>query len=182
VRVARDSLLVELERLYRERYVRFVNVARGITGDSVRAADAVHEGFANAIRARKGFRGEGPLEAWVWRAVVNLHFPHATPNFQHAVDGGPATKVGSDRTGCGHAHPKQVRAHPVFSVGLLASVAALTACGASDEPNGVFAVKDALLLHQRARLPGPDPDAPVAQTLKPPETPSLCECGGGGGI
>ena len=23
------------------------------------------------MRARRGFRGEGPLEAWLWRAVVN---------------------------------------------------------------------------------------------------------------
>jgi len=23
------------------------------------------------VRGRRGFRGEGPLEAWIWRAVVN---------------------------------------------------------------------------------------------------------------
>jgi RNA polymerase sigma-70 factor (ECF subfamily) len=46
-------------------------VAQAITGDRERAVEAVQDGFADAIRGREGFRGEGPLEAWVWRAVVN---------------------------------------------------------------------------------------------------------------
>jgi len=40
-------------------------------GDRERARDAVQDGFADAIRSRARFRGDGPLEAWVWRAVVN---------------------------------------------------------------------------------------------------------------
>jgi RNA polymerase sigma-70 factor (ECF subfamily) len=31
----------------------------------------VQEAFASAVRKRDAFRGEGPLEAWIWRAVVN---------------------------------------------------------------------------------------------------------------
>jgi RNA polymerase sigma-70 factor (ECF subfamily) len=31
----------------------------------------VQEAFASALRRRRQFRGEGPLEAWVWRMVVN---------------------------------------------------------------------------------------------------------------
>jgi RNA polymerase sigma factor (sigma-70 family) len=31
----------------------------------------VQDAFANAVRNRRTFRGEGPLEAWLWRAVVN---------------------------------------------------------------------------------------------------------------
>ena len=50
---------------------RFFRVARGITGDANDAAEAVQDGFANAIRSRWTFRGDGPLEAWAWRAVVN---------------------------------------------------------------------------------------------------------------
>ena len=34
-------------------------------------ARAVHDGFADAIRARDSLRDEGALEAWVWRSVVN---------------------------------------------------------------------------------------------------------------
>ena len=33
--------------------------------------EAVQEGFARAIEQRQQFRGDCPLEAWVWRIVVN---------------------------------------------------------------------------------------------------------------
>jgi RNA polymerase sigma factor (sigma-70 family) len=71
MRVLRDQRLNEIERLYRARFRHFVQVARAITGDRERAVEAVQDGFADAIRGLEGFRGEGPLEAWVWRAVVN---------------------------------------------------------------------------------------------------------------
>jgi RNA polymerase sigma-70 factor, ECF subfamily len=61
----------ELEALYREHYPQFVRVATGITGDRELARDAVQEAFASLWRNRRSFRGDGPLEAWVWRAVVN---------------------------------------------------------------------------------------------------------------
>jgi len=57
--------------LYRSRYDRFVRVATAILRDEERAVDAVQEAFASALRDRARFRGEGPLEAWVWRIVVN---------------------------------------------------------------------------------------------------------------
>ena len=31
----------------------------------------MQEAFLRMLRSRAHFRGEGPLEAWVWRAVVN---------------------------------------------------------------------------------------------------------------
>jgi RNA polymerase sigma-70 factor (ECF subfamily) len=61
----------ELEALYRERLRDFVRVAAVIAGDRGRGAEAVQEAFARAIRSRATFRGEAPLEAWVWRIVVN---------------------------------------------------------------------------------------------------------------
>jgi RNA polymerase sigma factor (sigma-70 family) len=66
-----DRRLTELEGLYRDRHAHFVRVARAITGDRERASEAVQDAFADAIRSRRTFRGEAPLEAWVWRAVVN---------------------------------------------------------------------------------------------------------------
>ena len=63
--------LTEIEALYRDRFRHFKRVAVAIVGDAERAVDAVHDGFADAIRGRSGFRGEGSLEAWVWRCVVN---------------------------------------------------------------------------------------------------------------
>jgi RNA polymerase sigma factor (sigma-70 family) len=67
----RDVLLDELEELYRRRHHVFVRVARAITGDPDAAADAVQEGFADAIRSRRTYRRETPLEGWVWSVVVN---------------------------------------------------------------------------------------------------------------
>ena len=61
----------EIESLYRARYGRFVRVATAILRDEERAVEAVQEAFASALRDRTRFRGEGPLEAWVWRIVVN---------------------------------------------------------------------------------------------------------------
>ncbi|MGZ4371344.1 MAG: RNA polymerase sigma factor [Gaiellaceae bacterium] len=61
----------ELEDLYRVRYRHFLRVASAIAGDEAGAHDAVQDGFAQALREQQSFRGEGPLEAWVWRTVVN---------------------------------------------------------------------------------------------------------------
>ncbi len=61
----------ELERLYRENYGRFVRVASAITREPETAAEAVQEAFARAIKRRGQFRGEAPLEAWIWRVVLN---------------------------------------------------------------------------------------------------------------
>jgi RNA polymerase sigma factor (sigma-70 family) len=63
--------LAELESLYRREYRRFLRVATAILRDETRAVDAVQEAFASAIRRQRQFRSEGPLEAWVWRMVVN---------------------------------------------------------------------------------------------------------------
>ncbi len=67
----RGATLDELEALYRRLFDVFVRVAASVTGDSERARDAVQEAFATAVRKRVSFRGEGPLEAWVWRIVLN---------------------------------------------------------------------------------------------------------------
>lgn len=66
-----DDLLHELEALYARDFQTYVRVARAITGDRERAVEAVQDAFAQAIDARRSFRGDGPLAAWVWRIVVN---------------------------------------------------------------------------------------------------------------
>jgi RNA polymerase sigma factor (sigma-70 family) len=63
--------LEAIEDVYRARFEEFVRVARAITGDAETARDAVQEAFATAVRKRCSYRGEGPLAAWLWRAVVN---------------------------------------------------------------------------------------------------------------
>jgi RNA polymerase sigma factor (sigma-70 family) len=64
------TTVAELETLYRVRYRAFVRVAAAIAGDPARGADAVHDAFASAIERRGSYRGEAPLEAWVWRIVI----------------------------------------------------------------------------------------------------------------
>jgi RNA polymerase sigma-70 factor, ECF subfamily len=63
--------LAEIEHVYRKRLPAFRRVAAAIVGNREAGRDAVQEGFALAVRKRKTFRGEGPLEAWLWRVVVN---------------------------------------------------------------------------------------------------------------
>jgi RNA polymerase sigma factor (sigma-70 family) len=67
----RGATLEEIEVLYRTRLPQFRRVAAGIVGDRELARDAVQDAFAHAVRRRGRFRGEGSLEAWVWRIVVN---------------------------------------------------------------------------------------------------------------
>ncbi len=61
----------DLEELYRLHYLRFVRVTTAITGDEEAGHDAVQEGFASVLENRASYRGDGPLEGWVWRTVVN---------------------------------------------------------------------------------------------------------------
>jgi RNA polymerase sigma-70 factor (ECF subfamily) len=80
----RGASLDELEALYRSRFDVFARVAASVTGDSERARDAVQEAFATAVHGRRSFRGEGPLEAWLWRIVLNA----ARSNVRRSVPAG----------------------------------------------------------------------------------------------
>jgi RNA polymerase sigma factor (sigma-70 family) len=61
-----------IEEVYRRRYGAFLRVAIAIERDPEAAHDAVQEAFARAIKARRSFRAAGPLEAWLWRTLVNV--------------------------------------------------------------------------------------------------------------
>lgn len=67
-----DEKADALEQLYRERYTIFRDVLAGIVGSHDLARDVVQEAFARALRERRRFRGEGFLEAWVWKIAVNV--------------------------------------------------------------------------------------------------------------
>jgi RNA polymerase sigma-70 factor (ECF subfamily) len=66
-----DSTLAILERTYRAQFSAFLRTATAYLGDPEAAWDAVQEGVATAIRKRRSYRGEGPIEAWLWRVVLN---------------------------------------------------------------------------------------------------------------
>ena len=68
---AHGALLGDIETIYRARLPQFRRVAAAIVQDREVGCDAVQNAFAQAVRQRETFRGEGPLEAWLWRAVVN---------------------------------------------------------------------------------------------------------------
>jgi RNA polymerase sigma-70 factor (ECF subfamily) len=66
-----EKLLDQIESLYRDGFADFVAVAASIVGERESAREAVQDAFASIVRSRRDFRGEAPLEAWVWRAVIN---------------------------------------------------------------------------------------------------------------
>ena len=63
--------IAELEALYKQQFPAFARVAISLTGSVELGKEAVQEAFARAIEQVGGFRGDCPLEAWVWRIVVN---------------------------------------------------------------------------------------------------------------
>jgi RNA polymerase sigma-70 factor (ECF subfamily) len=65
-----DERARAIEAVYRERYARFYDVLSSLTGSRELGHDAVQETFAQALRDRQSFRGEGSLEAWIWRIAV----------------------------------------------------------------------------------------------------------------
>ena len=70
-RLPGDATLQALGELYERGYHRFLRVAEAIVGDPDSAHDAVQDAFARAVRRRSAFRGEGTIDGWVWRTVVN---------------------------------------------------------------------------------------------------------------
>jgi RNA polymerase sigma-70 factor (ECF subfamily) len=62
--------------VYRNGFGAFARVAATVTGDHESARDAVQDAFATAVRKRRAFRGDGPLDAWVWRIVLNTARAH----------------------------------------------------------------------------------------------------------
>lgn len=71
-----------LESLYRERYLQFRNGLAPLTHSFDTAHDVVQEAFARALRAKDTFRGDGPLEAWVWRIALRTAYEHR----RHQID------------------------------------------------------------------------------------------------
>jgi RNA polymerase sigma-70 factor, ECF subfamily len=102
----RDSRrrLLELEELYRERWAAFARVAISLAGSVDLGKEAVQEGFARAIEQREDFRGECPLEAWVWRIVVNT----AKTAGLRATREEPGTTVGAEEAPTNGHRPSEV--------------------------------------------------------------------------
>jgi RNA polymerase sigma-70 factor (ECF subfamily) len=63
-----------IEQLYRDRYRNFRDILAGVVGSHDLAREVVQEAFARALREQRKFRGDGSLEAWVWRIALNVAF------------------------------------------------------------------------------------------------------------
>jgi RNA polymerase sigma factor (sigma-70 family) len=61
----------DIEGLFRRRHRAFLRVAIAIAGSREAGEDALQEGLARALARRRTFRGDGALEAWLWRVIVN---------------------------------------------------------------------------------------------------------------
>ncbi|HZC75096.1 MAG TPA: RNA polymerase sigma factor [Gaiellaceae bacterium] len=81
-----DETAAAIERLYRERYVRFRNGAAPVAGGYEAAHDAVQEGFARALRASRQYSGRGSLEGWVWRIVLRTALEQRRPGEELPLD------------------------------------------------------------------------------------------------
>ena len=68
---AREAMVEALESLYRADLPRFVRTATAIIGDEAAGRDAVQDAFVQAVRKRDSYKSDAPLEAWVWRIVIN---------------------------------------------------------------------------------------------------------------
>ena len=62
----------DLEELYRRRQGAFQVMLASVTGNVEGARDVVQEAFARALQKQDGFRGDGSLEAWVWRIAFRV--------------------------------------------------------------------------------------------------------------
>lgn len=61
-----------IEEVYRGRYASFLRLGYAMLGGSDVAREAVQETFATALRERASFRGEGSLEGWLWKTMLNV--------------------------------------------------------------------------------------------------------------
>jgi DNA-directed RNA polymerase specialized sigma24 family protein len=60
----------DIEAVYRARYSAFHATIATITGSAEAARDVVQDAFAEALRERAMFRGDGPLEGWIWQRCL----------------------------------------------------------------------------------------------------------------
>jgi RNA polymerase sigma-70 factor (ECF subfamily) len=108
--VVGSDLLADIEGLYRRDFARFVRVARALVGEEQLALDVVQQAFVRAVDKRRSFRGRGPLEAWVWRIVLNEARKQATADRRESLT---------------YAEPGASNGQPAADAAVRAAVAAL---------------------------------------------------------
>lgn len=59
-----------IEDVYRRRHIAFRGALATVVGSAEAADDVVQESFARALARQAQYRGDGPLEAWIWRIAI----------------------------------------------------------------------------------------------------------------
>jgi RNA polymerase sigma-70 factor (ECF subfamily) len=95
-----------IEHVYEHGYRRFLRLAEAIVRDAELARDIVQDSFARAIRGRCDYRGDGSVEGWLWRIVVNTAKNALRDRPSSTVPLEDATYEPSSN---GHAHHDDVR-------------------------------------------------------------------------
>ena len=87
-----------IEDVYARRYQGFRGALAGIVGSHELAHDAVQESFARALKNRGDYRGDGALEAWIWKIALRVAFEmRGRPIEQALVDAFEPKLPQSDR-------------------------------------------------------------------------------------
>jgi RNA polymerase sigma-70 factor (ECF subfamily) len=107
----RGARAAEIEAIYRDRFPVFVMSITAVLRDGQEALDVVQEGFSRALRRRRSFRGDGTLEGWIWRIVLNIAADRGRArNKAYAPD--PPESAGNDPNAPDEAIRRQLRALP----------------------------------------------------------------------
>lgn len=61
----------EVEEVYRRRYTSFLRLGYAMLGSRDLAHEATQETFATALRKQASFRGDGSLDGWLWKTMLN---------------------------------------------------------------------------------------------------------------
>lgn len=60
-----------VEEVYRRRYTSFLRLGYALLGSRDLAHEALQETFAIALQERASFRGDGSLDGWLWKMMLN---------------------------------------------------------------------------------------------------------------
>lgn len=107
----RGARAAEIEAIYRDRFPVFVMSITAVLRDGQEALDVVQEGFSRALRKRRSFRGDGTLEGWIWRIVLNVAADHGRARDKaHLVR--EQERAGNEPDAPDDVIPKRLRALP----------------------------------------------------------------------
>lgn len=68
--------MTEFEQIYRDYFHPVYRYIRRLSGDELLAEEITSETFFKALKAAGKFRGEGEMQAWLFRIARNCYFTH----------------------------------------------------------------------------------------------------------